>query len=175
MEGAPPGFWIPCLLSLVDFSGSSVPGTLMRALLIVAVEEAVDSLAQLPWVLVAVKVDVLVLDGAPEPLDGDIVHPAPPPVYADLDLLLAQRVEGRVAGELPALLGVADLRLGMAIHGGPLRHPGDPERNNGTKPGRSRVEARANAWRSTEGARRVVDAKPQGCTVLVNRWHWVTL
>jgi len=56
----------------------------------------------------------------------------------NLDLLLAQRVEERVAGELPALLGVDDLRLGMAIYGGPLRHPGDPpERNNGTNSDRA--------------------------------------
>ena len=57
---------------------------------VVVPEEAVDPGAQLPRALVAAQVDVLVLDGAPEPLDEDVVHPASAPVHADSDLLLAQ-------------------------------------------------------------------------------------
>jgi hypothetical protein len=47
-------------------------------------------------------------------------------------------------------------------------------RPGGSNPA-SREEARGNASRATGRGRRVVYAKPQGCTVLVNRWHWVTL
>jgi len=86
-------------------------------LFVVVPEEAVDPGAQLPRALVAAQVDVLVLDGAPEPLDEDVVHPASAPVHADSDLRVEQDVDEGVAGELRALVGVEDLWLAVAVHG----------------------------------------------------------
>ena len=50
-------------------------------------------------ILVAAQGDVVMRDGAPEPVDEDVVHPAPPPIHADPELRVAQDAQEGVAGE----------------------------------------------------------------------------
>ena len=99
MEGAPPDLWIPPSCCPVDLCRGFVFEGLVGALLIVVAEEAVEAGEQLLWILVAAQVDVLVLDGAPEPFDEDVVHPAPPPIHADQELRVAQGAQEGGAGE----------------------------------------------------------------------------
>jgi hypothetical protein len=68
------------------------------------------------------EIDLLVLEGAPEPFDEDVVAPAALAVHADLDTVgLGQPREGGTR-ELGALIGVEDGRSAMArqrlFHGG---------------------------------------------------------
>ena len=117
MEGAPPDLWIPPSCCPVDLCRGFVFEGLVGALLIVVAEEAVEAGEQLLWILVAAQVDVLVLDGAPEPFDEDIVHPTPAPVHADPYLRVPQDVQEGVAGELRPLVGVEDLGFPVAVQG----------------------------------------------------------
>src|SRR3990172_150048 len=76
--------------------------------------------------VVRVQVDLLVLEGAPEPLDEDVVAPAAPAVHADPDAVLEQEPGERRAGKLRALVGVED--LGPAMTRDRLLDGGEAER-----------------------------------------------
>jgi hypothetical protein len=59
------------------------------------------------------KVNVLVLQRTPQPLNVDIVCPTAAAVHADLDTFLFQPASESFAGELAALVGIED--LGLAV------------------------------------------------------------
>ncbi len=102
MEGAPPAIRIPPASRAVDLGRAFVFERLVRELLVVVAEETAEPLAQLPGSPVAAQVHVLVLDGPPEPLQEDVVHPAPASGHTDLDPGIAQGVQEVVAGDLRA-------------------------------------------------------------------------
>jgi len=85
----------------------------MRATLIEELKIASETRTDIRDRLVAVQVDLFVLDRAPEPLDEDVVAPAAFAVHADLDLSAAQHVQEFQARELAALIGVEDLRAAV--------------------------------------------------------------
>ena len=64
------------------------------------------------------KKDVLVLDGAPQPLDERIVQCAAAAIHADADATLFQWPKKELAGELRALIGVEDLGLRIVNQSG---------------------------------------------------------
>src|SRR6266478_9878834 len=81
---------------------------LVRALEIVKGHPRSDAGFGLAAVGIALEVDVLVLQAAPQTFDEHVVHPTPAAVHGDLDVCRHQRAgEGR-AGELAALVGVED-------------------------------------------------------------------
>src|SRR5271166_5340681 len=55
---------------------------------------------------VSSKIDLLVFDRAPDPLDEDVVAPSPFAVHADRDGIVGQQAGERGAGELAALVGI---------------------------------------------------------------------
>lgn len=59
------------------------------------------------------KIDILVLDTAPEPLDKHIIQRPATAVHADQDLVVQQRTGEVRTGELTALIGVEDARLSL--------------------------------------------------------------
>src|SRR5262245_2737010 len=63
---------------------------------------------------VALEVDVLVLQRAPQSLDEHIVHPPPASIHRDADFGFTQHADEVAAGKLAALVGVEDLRLAEA-------------------------------------------------------------
>src|SRR5207244_5898274 len=87
----------------------SIAQRLMKAPLVVKVDPFTDSGSCLAPVAVALEIDVLMLERAPQPLDEDVVHPAAAPIHRDLDASLSERASEGRAGELAALVGVEDL------------------------------------------------------------------
>src|SRR5262245_31783918 len=63
---------------------------------------------------VALKVDVLMLERAPQPLDEDVVHPAPASVHGNGDAGRDKHSCEGCRGELRALIGFEDLRRAFA-------------------------------------------------------------
>lgn len=61
----------------------------MRPPRVVKIDPALETLSDLAAGLESVQIDALVLQGAPEPFDHDVVHPAPFAVhgYADAGVL----------------------------------------------------------------------------------------
>src|SRR5437899_9612336 len=84
---------------------------LMRAGLIVEADPFADTGFGLATLAIALEIDILMLQRAPQPLDEDIVHPAAATIHRDLDASLSERASEGRAGELAALVGVEDLRL----------------------------------------------------------------
>ncbi len=60
------------------------------------------------------EIDLLVLDGAPQPLDEDVVPPAALAVHADPDVVVLEQSSEVGAGKLAALIGVEDHRGAIA-------------------------------------------------------------
>ena len=88
----------------------------MRPVAVVVIDPATDAAPSLGAGFECVQIDALVLQGSPEPLDEPIVNPAASSVHGDFDLCIFQ-LRGEVeAGELRALIGVEDLRRGVAGH-----------------------------------------------------------
>ena len=80
----------------------------MRASRIVEAQIAADRSACIADALIGPQVYLLVLDGAPQPLDEHIVPPSAFAIHADGDALLSEDAgEGR-AGELRALIGIVN-------------------------------------------------------------------
>src|SRR5215212_7923175 len=67
--------------------------------------------------VVGSKVDLLILDGPPEPFDEDVVAPGTLAIHADRDLVLQQQIGEVRASELAPLIGVEDVRLAMPGQG----------------------------------------------------------
>ena len=82
----------------------------MRTAAIVEVEIAAQRLLDVGNGVVAVQVNLFILDRFPEALHEDVVPPAALAIHADLDaVFLKQAGEGRT-GKLAALVGVHDFR-----------------------------------------------------------------
>ena len=62
---------------------------------------------------VVFQVDLFVLNRAPEPLQPDIIEAAAPTVHANRDALRQEPSGESQTGELAALVGVENLRLGL--------------------------------------------------------------
>src|SRR5580693_5392814 len=83
----------------------------MRASLIVEVQIAADRSTCIADAFISSQIDLLVFDGAPQPLDEHIVPPSAFAIHADRDALFSEDAgEGR-AGELRALIGIDDRGL----------------------------------------------------------------
>ncbi len=63
------------------------------------------------------QVNFLVLDGAPQSLDEDIVSPATLAVHADTDVVLLEQVGKCQRRELTALVGIEDLWRAVLVDG----------------------------------------------------------
>jgi hypothetical protein len=63
---------------------------------------------------IGVKLDRLIFEAAPQPLDKDVVHASAFAVHADHDAMPLQGAGKVVAGELAALIGIEDLRPAIA-------------------------------------------------------------
>lgn len=72
--------------------------------------------AGLAAVGVALEVNILMLEGAPQPFDEQVVHPAAAAIHGDLDPGRKRAGEGR-ADELRALIGVENLRSAVSCQG----------------------------------------------------------
>lgn len=71
------------------------------------------------------EIDLLLLAGAPEPLDEHLVAPTDLPVHADPNLMRAEHAEEVGARKLCALISVEDLGRAEAMKR--LLERGDPE------------------------------------------------
>jgi hypothetical protein len=89
----------------------------MRSAGIVKAEVTGDRRPRLGHGIVGLEVNLLVLDGAPEPLHKHIIAPCASAVHADGDSVVGQQAGERGAGELAALISVEDLRLAMTGQG----------------------------------------------------------
>src|SRR4051794_23803724 len=83
---------------------------LMRPAGVVEGDPRADAGPRLTAIRIALEIDFLVLERAPQPLNEHVVHPTPAPVHRDLDPGPPQRVREGRARELRALVGVEDLR-----------------------------------------------------------------
>jgi hypothetical protein len=61
-------------------------------------------------VAVVAQIDFLVFEAAPEPLDEDVVCPAPLAVHAQPHSMALEALAPSARGELAALVGVEELR-----------------------------------------------------------------
>ena len=86
----------------------------MRTLGVVIGDPPAKASPQLGTGLEGMAVDALVLQGAPESLDEDIVHPPAPAIHADADLGIAQQAGEGLRRKLAALIGIEDLWLAEA-------------------------------------------------------------
>ena len=89
----------------------------MRAALIVEHEVLADAGPRIADAVIGMQIDLLVLDRLPEPLDEDVVSPAPFTIHADADAARLERASELQTGELAALVGVEDLGLAIAGKG----------------------------------------------------------
>ena len=83
----------------------------MRTLGVVIGDPPAKASPQLGTGLEGMEVDALVLQGAPESLDEDIVHPPAPAIHADADLSVAQHAGEGLRRKLAALIRVEDFWL----------------------------------------------------------------
>lgn len=83
----------------------------MRANEVVEIEVATDAGSGFVEVVVGVQENLLVLDGAPHPLDEDVVEAPATSVHADRDPRAAQHLGERVRGELRALVAIENVGL----------------------------------------------------------------
>src|SRR5450631_4621591 len=86
----------------------------MRSATIVEVEVAPDRCTRLGRGVVGSEIHLLVFDAAPQSLDEDVVPPGALAVHAVGDPVFDQHAGECRAGELAALIGVADLRIAVA-------------------------------------------------------------
>ena len=97
--------------SPVCFIGGSVVQAGVRPPPVVEVNPGADAPAGFRAGLVRVEIDTLVLQGAPQPLDNDVVPPPASAIHGDLDAGLGEGLGELQARELAALVGVEDLGL----------------------------------------------------------------
>ena len=73
-----------------------------------------DTRPRLRHVFVGMQIDFLIFDGAPKPLDKDIVAPGSLAVHRDFNARLFQHIGEGDAGELAALIRVENLRFAIS-------------------------------------------------------------
>jgi hypothetical protein len=81
---------------------------LVRAAVVVKGNPISKPLVQLATIGIALEINILVLEAAPQPLDEDVVHPAAAAIHGDLDAGPFERTGEGHAGELAALVGVEE-------------------------------------------------------------------
>ena len=87
----------------------------MRSLGVVEGEVAVEALHDGGHRVVGVQIDLFVFQGAPEPLDEDIVAPAALAVHAELNAVGLGHVGEVAAGKLRGLICVQDRGPAVAL------------------------------------------------------------
>ena len=102
---------------MIERGGRVVAERLMRALMVVEMEVAVQRAPQLVTVGEVAGVDQFVLQRSPQPFDEDVVESPSAAVHADADLAAEQCAGEVVRGELRALIGVENLGLTEAERG----------------------------------------------------------
>ena len=99
-------------------SGGLVVQTGMRPVGVVEINPALETLPDLTAGFKSVQVNALVFQGAPEPLNHDVVHPASFAIHGNADIgVLLEGGNEFVTGELAALVGVDDFGLALALQG----------------------------------------------------------
>ena len=98
------------LPGLVDHGGGEVAKRLVGTPRVVALEPFRQSIAQGVHGGVLEEIDLLVFHAPPQPLDEDVVHPAPTSVHADFNAQIQQLSRPLGRGELAALVGVENFR-----------------------------------------------------------------
>src|SRR6516225_10469991 len=98
----------------------------MRSLRVVELDEPPELRTGVADRVIGAQVDVLVLDGAPQAFDEDVVTPATPAIHADLHAALLQGADEVRTRELTALVRVED--LGPTVPGKGLLERVDAER-----------------------------------------------
>src|SRR5258708_12519540 len=84
---------------------------------IIEVEVTAERVPRLANAFVGPQIYLLVFDAAPQPLDEHVVPPCSFAIHADRDAVAGERAgEGR-AGELRALVGIADFGLAVTSEG----------------------------------------------------------
>ena len=81
---------------------------------VVEVDPLADDAPGLEAVGKVVQIDSLVFEGAPQPLDEDVIHAPAPAVHRDLETGRPQAPGEGEAGERAARIGIEDLRLAVA-------------------------------------------------------------
>jgi len=94
---------------LINLPRCAIAEALVRALVIVETEPGANTGLGFGHCQISVKVDLLVFEAAPQPLDKDVVHAPAVAVHADHDPVPFQGAGKVVAGELAALIGIEDL------------------------------------------------------------------
>lgn len=93
---------------MIDDGGCQIAQRLVGSPVVVAAEPLPQARAQRVHGGVFEQIDPLVFHAPPQPLDEDVVHPAPAPVRADLHAEIQQSAGPLGGGELAALTGVDD-------------------------------------------------------------------
>ena len=83
----------------------------MRTAAIVKIEIPTDRASRLTDGFVGSQIDLLVFDTFPKPFDEHVVSPGSFAVHAEGDVVVGEDAGKGRAGELPALVGVEDVRL----------------------------------------------------------------
>ena len=94
---------------MVDLVRGPAAERRVRPFLIVAPEEIAQAPYRLYYVRIVFEIDLLPLDGPPEPFDEDVVEDPALAVHADGDIVSLQNVGKILARELRSLVGVEDL------------------------------------------------------------------
>src|ERR1035441_4055068 len=105
----------------------AVAERLVRALVVVKVEVAIQRREQVQAAGEVAGVDEFVFQRAPQALDENVVQGAASPIHADRDAALLQRRQKIRRGELRALIGVPKSRVGQS--GRPRRGPPNRSRS----------------------------------------------
>lgn len=90
------------------------PSRLDGATLVVEPDPLANALAGLAAAFEGVQIYTFILQGAPEPFDHHVVHPAALAVHGDADPGVLQHLQEILARELAALIRVEDFRRPMA-------------------------------------------------------------
>jgi hypothetical protein len=89
----------------------------VAALMVVEASPLGEFLAQVGTAVERMQVKVMVIDGLPRPFNEDVVLVSAAAVHADVDSLVLEDLGETGAGKLVSLIGVEDLRLGVAAYG----------------------------------------------------------
>jgi len=98
------------ITSKVHLEGSLVAQCLMGPVLVVEPEVVPQPLHAREHIRIFLEIDFLVLDGAPQSFDEDVVEGSAFAVHADPDAGAKEHACEFTAGELRALIGIEDLR-----------------------------------------------------------------
>ena len=89
----------------------------MPSSLIVEHQPVADALFGLGHTIIGFEIDLLMFQAEPVALDKHIVHPAPLPIHADLDVMVFEYIREILAGKLTTLVTVKDIRCAVGCQG----------------------------------------------------------